>query len=101
MPEDGPMRITNDGPVSRTSSYLSLVVTHLNAPYGRIVTTDDLADALRQGTAYARSRSRSASAIILSMFVESSVKQIVQCASEACADLARVNNRIRGCRGHR
>ncbi|GGA43016.1 hypothetical protein [Dyella nitratireducens] len=70
--------------------WLRLAVTHLNVPVGNLLTTDQLALALRQGTVASLSNNPDAAALISSLFTELSPQLILHAAAEAKADLLHV-----------
>lgn len=70
--------------------WLNLAVTHLNVPVGNILTSEQLALALRQGTVTSLSNSPEAAALVSGLFIELSPQQILHAAAEAKADLAHV-----------
>lgn len=69
------------------TQYLSLVVTHLNASTGPVLSVRALAWALRSGTAHAQDRDPAGSAAILSLFIEATPHQILSCINEAGAGI--------------
>lgn len=70
--------------------WLNLAVTHLNVPVGNILTADQLALALRHGTAASLSNHPDAAAFISSLFTELSPQLILHAAAEAKADIQHV-----------
>lgn len=66
-----------------------LVVTHLNAPYGLVVTEEDLARSLRTGKIVADNAA--ARAVIAQVFIETEPRLLVQCAREIGVPIAKVN----------
>ena len=77
-------------PATARPRYLSLVVTHLNASTGPLLTVHELAAALCSGSAYGAGQSPQASALILSLFHEATPHQILSCLDEVGADIASV-----------
>lgn len=76
----------------------SLVATHLNAPYGRIVTEEDLARSLRAGRVL--SENKAAQAIIAQVFIEVEPRLVVQCAREIGVPISRVDELYQDTRAH-
>jgi hypothetical protein len=74
-----------------SSSSLGLAVTHLNASVGNVLTTDQLSDALRNGSVDAIADSPTAAALLRYLFVELDPRLIVLCAYEAGTDVAHAN----------
>ena len=72
------------------SSALELAVTHLNASIGRVLSTEQLAAALRSGSLRAI-QDPIASAAAAYLFVETAPSLIAACAAESGADLAHAN----------
>jgi hypothetical protein len=72
-----------------SDSGLQLAVTHLNVPVGPVLTTEDLARALRSGSVVGFDKR--AAAILSHLFVELDPGLIARCAYEAGADLRRAN----------
>lgn len=70
---------------------LQLVVTHLNASVGKVVSIESLAQSLLEGS-LANIKNKTAAAMIASLFVEASPEMIVACAREAGANIESVNN---------
>jgi hypothetical protein len=70
--------------------WLNLAVTHLNAPVGEVLTTEQLALALRQGSVASLSKYPEAVALISSLFGELPPQLILHAAAEAHADLLHV-----------
>lgn len=62
-------------------SAISMTVSHLNAPYGPIVTDKDLAESLLTGSIVGNSST--ARAIIGQLFIEVSPSLVLRCAREA------------------
>ena len=60
---------------------ISMAVTHLNAPYGAIVSPGDLIESLSQGEL--RAASPKAAAILSYLFVEVEPRLVMQCAMES------------------
>jgi hypothetical protein len=71
----------------RDMSGLGIAVTHLNAPYGKVVSEEQLALALRHGTVHIAGISETAGAIITSLFTESTPNLIMRCIKEAGATI--------------
>lgn len=74
---------------SMSDSGLQLAVTHLNVPVGPVLTTEDLARALRSGSV--AGFDKRAAAILSHLFVEVEPSLIARCAHEAGSDLRRAN----------
>ncbi|MGM0987766.1 MAG: hypothetical protein ACQEXI_12375 [Pseudomonadota bacterium] len=72
-------------------SGLSIAVTHLNVPYGNIVSEKEFALALREGTTQIAGISESSAAIIASAFVETTPNLLMRCIGEAGADMRSAN----------
>lgn len=72
-----------------SDSGLHLAVTHLNVPVGPVLTTEDLARALRSGSV--AGFDKRAAAILSHLFVELEPELIARCAYEAGSDLRRAN----------
>ncbi len=72
-------------------SGLSIAVTHLNVPYGKIVSVEDFALALRNGTTQVDGISDSSAAIIASAFVETTPNLLMRCIREAGASIQSAN----------
>jgi hypothetical protein len=72
-----------------SDSGLQLAVTHLNVPVGPVLTTEDLAQALRAGSV--AGLDKRAGAILSHLFVELEPGLIARCAHEAGSDLRRAN----------
>lgn len=70
-------------------SAASLIATHLNAPYGPVVTEGDVAESLRRGVPSARTPE--ANAILEALFVECEASLIERAAAELGVPL-RVGN---------
>lgn len=73
---------------------LDLAVSHLNASVGSVLTAEQLAVALRAGSAHHAHHappSATAAALISSMFTELGPGLILRCAVEAGADVQHVN----------
>ena len=66
----------------------SLIATHLNAPYGEIVSAEDVIASLRSGCFAAASDE--ANGILEALFTEVSPDLILQCAAQVDAPLERV-----------
>ena len=69
-------------------SAASLIATHLNAPYGKIVSARDVIASLRSG--HFAAASEEANGILEALFTEVSPDLILQCADQADAPLERV-----------
>lgn len=70
---------------------LTVAVTHLNASVGPVLTTGQLAAALRAGSVHElEAESPTAAALVSSLFVELAPPLIMGCAMEAGAELAQV-----------
>lgn len=74
------------GGKSMRTNHLGMAVAHLNAPFGKVVNTDHLRDALRAGSVKVI-RDSSAAAVVSYAFVELDPRLISLCASESGADL--------------
>lgn len=72
-------------------SGLSVAVTHLNVPYGDIVSEQEFALALREGTTQIAGISESSAAIIASAFVETTPNLLMRCIREAGASIQSAN----------
>jgi hypothetical protein len=68
-------------------SGLGIAVTHLNAPYGKVVTEEQLALALRSGTVHMEGIPYKSGAIITSLFTESTPNLIMRCIKDAGATI--------------
>lgn len=79
----------------KQKSSLQLAVGHLNASVGSVLTPEQLAAALRSGSAHNSTTSPAAAALISSLFAELSPDLILQCAAEAAADIHHVNHLYR------
>lgn len=82
-----PRKGENACPMS--SSSLQLAVTHLNVPVGPVLTTEDLALALRAGSV--AGFQKKAAAVLSHLFVELEPQLIAKCVAEAGSDLHRAN----------
>ncbi len=69
-------------------SAASMIATHINVPYGRVVTPNDVEVCLRQGTFCAPTDE--ANALLSALFVECSRNLIERAASELGVPLERV-----------
>lgn len=76
-------------------SNLALAVGHLNASVGRVLTSEQLASALRAGSSRNVSPSPAVAALIRSLFIELAPELILRCAAEADADVQHVNQLYR------
>jgi len=76
--------------IRSSKSGLDLAVTHMNAPVGPILTSEDLQSALRAGRLTAI-QSPAAAALATYLFVELEPPLIVRCIREAGSDLHRAN----------
>lgn len=72
-------------------SKLDVAVTHLNAPYGPVVTVDHFVAALRAGSYQLDEIPYSSGAIIASAFNECSANLMLQCIREAGASIESAN----------
>lgn len=72
-------------------SKLDLATTHLNTPYGNVVTIEHLSSALRAGTVEMDSIPELSAAIISTAFNELSTNLIIQCVYEAGASIESAN----------
>lgn len=79
----------------RQQSGLELAVGHLNASVGPVLTTGQLASALRAGSTRHLSAPPIAAALIRSLFAELPPGLILRCTVEAAADVRRVNELYR------
>lgn len=77
-------------PAGNTDS-LGLAVTHLNAPVGAVLHTEQLAGALRAGSVNAIADSPMAAALVSYLFVELDPRLIASCANQAGASVALAN----------
>ena len=68
---------------------LSMAVTHWNAPYGSVVSVDDLAESLRHGEI--RTSSENVAAILSYLFIELEVRPVMRCAMAAGATMPKAN----------
>ena len=66
----------------KATSHLEMVATHLNAPYGDVVTAAEVAVALRSGS-LADVQSGLSRALLMTMFIECSPQSILSAALEA------------------
>jgi hypothetical protein len=66
---------------------LGLAVAHLNASVGQVLTVEQLAQALREGTTSVIADAPTAAALVSYLFVEVEPKLIVMCAREAGSDV--------------
>lgn len=73
-----------------TTAAIDLAVTHLNAPYGRIVSRVDLSRALQDGTLSAVDSESSAN-VLTYMFVELEPQLIIRCVNELRSGLTQAN----------
>ena len=71
-------------------SAASLIATHLNAPYGPVVTAQDVAESLRRGTLSASTHE--ANAILEALFIECEPSLIERAAAELGVPLDRVRD---------
>jgi len=67
----------------------ALIRTHLNAPYGAVLTESDVVDSLRRGRLSAHSET--ANAVLGSLFVEVQPQLIARCALDANTTLVQAN----------
>lgn len=70
-------------------SAASLIATHLNAPYGKIVSALDVMTSLKSGCLSASSKE--AESLLQALFIEVSPDLIFKCADEINASLQMVN----------
>ncbi|MFT4179701.1 MAG: hypothetical protein QM612_09615 [Thermomonas sp.] len=77
----------DEWPIMRQQSGLELAVRHLNASVGPVLTTGQLASALRAGTTRDLPVSPTAAALISSLFAELPPDLILRCTVEAAADV--------------
>ena len=70
-------------------SAASLIATHLNAPYGKVVSAWDVAASLRTGCLSASSKK--ANSLLEALFIEVAPDLILKCADEINASLHMVN----------
>lgn len=77
------------------SGGLELAVCHLNASVGPKLSTEQLALALRTGSAFHEDFQPVASALILSMFNELTPRLILRCAAEVGADVRQADQLYR------
>jgi hypothetical protein len=75
--------------------WLDLAITHLNVPVGQVLTADQLALALREGSVAPLSKDPHAAALVSSLFAELSPQLILHAAAEARADLSHVEQLYR------
>lgn len=66
----------------KATSHLEMVATHLNAPYGDVVTAAEVALALRAGS-LADVQSELSRALLMTMFIECAPQSILSAALEA------------------
>lgn len=66
-------------------SAASMIATHLNVPYGRIVSAHDVALSLMSGRLSASTKE--ANAILSALFIETAPRLILRCAREEGASL--------------
>lgn len=71
----------------------ALIATHLNAPYGRIVSETDVIDSLKSGCFSASSRA--ANDILAAIFLETSPRLIWRCARETGATVEAISRLYR------
>lgn len=69
------------------NSYLALIARHLNAPYGPIVRTDDIARVLRAGSVHALDNQPFAQELASSIFMELEPEIIGAACYEAGVDI--------------
>lgn len=72
-------------------AHLKLAVGHLNAPYGQVLTVDQLAQAFTAGTFQAIT-DQAASSVARQIFVELDARIIYICATEAGSKVSDANN---------
>ncbi|APW45636.1 hypothetical protein [Rhodoferax antarcticus] len=63
-----------------------LITAHLNAPYGAVITVDDLAQSLRTGQR--KARTAAGNAVLAYLFTELEPRLIVTCAQEVGANVS-------------
>lgn len=68
---------------SAMASYADMIAAHLNAPYGPLVTADDVMALLRQGAASLQGRDRATAAVLGTLFDECSMTLIEHACQEA------------------
>ena len=68
---------------------IAMAVTHLNAPYGAIVSPSDLIESLSQGGL--RAASPKAAAILSYLFIEVEPQLVMRCAMESGSSLLKAN----------
>jgi hypothetical protein len=66
----------------KTTSHLEMIATHLNAPYGNVVTTAEVALALRAGS-LADVQSELSRALLMTIFIECAPHSILSAALAA------------------
>lgn len=66
-----------------------MIATHLNAPYGKVISEQDVIDSLRGGNFLADNKV--ANAILSAIFLENSIDLILRCAREVNAPIESVN----------
>lgn len=65
------------------ASYADMIAAHLNAPYGALVTADDVLALLRQGAGALQGRDRAAASVLGTLFDECSPTLIEHACREA------------------
>lgn len=70
-------------------SAASMIATHLNVPYGRMVSAYDVASSLTSGRLSASTKE--ANAILSALFIETAPRLILRCAREEGASLESMN----------
>lgn len=68
---------------SAMASYADMIAAHLNAPYGALVTTDDVLALLRQGAGSLQGRDRASASVLGALFDECSMTLIEHACQEA------------------
>ena len=71
-------------------SAASLIATHLNAPYGEIVSADDVIASLKSG--HLSASTKEANGILEALFTEVPPDLILKCADQVQAPLESVNH---------
>ena len=74
-------------------SAASLIATHMNAPYGKLVSAEDVAASLKSGSLAASTQE--ANGILEALFTEVSPDLILKCADQIHAPLGMVNRLYR------
>jgi hypothetical protein len=71
-------------------SAASLIATHMNAPYGKIVSAGDVIESLKSG--FFAASSKEANGILEALFIEVPPDLILKCAEQIQAPLEKVNH---------